>query len=381
MRALMTADTVGGVWSYALELSRALERHDVEIVLATMGAPLSPAQRDDVRRCHNITLRESRYRLEWMPDPWSDVAAAGEWLLDLERAVQPDVVHLNGYAHAALPWRSPVLVAGHSCVLSWWRAVHGCAAPSAWDRYRAAVTAGLRNADLVVAPTRYMLNALLTHYGSLRAGCVVPNGCDAAVLPLGARDAFGRYARAATLPRPFVLAAGRAWDESKNLAALAAAAPRIAWPVYVAGSDLHPSGERRPLDGVHRLGVLPQAALWQWYRRASIFVQPSVYEPFGLAPLEAAIQRTALVLGDIAPLREVWGDAAVYVPPRAPAAIADAVNGLAAQPQRLAEYAEAARRRAAGLTARRMARAYTGLYRSLARSRRSRPATEAFACV
>ena len=35
----------------------------------------------------------------------------------LERRLRPDVVHLNGYTHGALPWRAPVLVVGHSCVL------------------------------------------------------------------------------------------------------------------------------------------------------------------------------------------------------------------------------------------------------------------------
>ncbi|HYO60185.1 MAG TPA: glycosyltransferase family 1 protein, partial [Archangium sp.] len=40
----MTADTVGGVWTYALELCRALAGDGVQVELATLGAPLSPAQ-------------------------------------------------------------------------------------------------------------------------------------------------------------------------------------------------------------------------------------------------------------------------------------------------------------------------------------------------
>ena len=36
-RILMTADTIGGVWSYALELAQGLARHGVEVALATMG--------------------------------------------------------------------------------------------------------------------------------------------------------------------------------------------------------------------------------------------------------------------------------------------------------------------------------------------------------
>ena len=71
MRVLMTADTVGGVWTYALELARALEG-DAEIVLATMGAPLSSDQWDEARALPNLEIYESRYRLEWMNAPWHD---------------------------------------------------------------------------------------------------------------------------------------------------------------------------------------------------------------------------------------------------------------------------------------------------------------------
>jgi hypothetical protein len=44
-RILMTADTIGGVWTYALELAQALQSYDIELVLATMGAPLQEQQR------------------------------------------------------------------------------------------------------------------------------------------------------------------------------------------------------------------------------------------------------------------------------------------------------------------------------------------------
>ena len=39
----MSADTVGGVWRYALDLAAGLDTHDVEVHLVTMGAPVSPA--------------------------------------------------------------------------------------------------------------------------------------------------------------------------------------------------------------------------------------------------------------------------------------------------------------------------------------------------
>jgi glycosyltransferase involved in cell wall biosynthesis len=48
--------------------------------------------------------------------------------------------------------------------------------------------------------------------------------------------------------------------------------------------------------------------------RASIYVHPARYEPFGLAILDAALAGCALVLGDIPSLRELWHDAAIFVP-------------------------------------------------------------------
>ncbi|WP_326491751.1 glycosyltransferase family 4 protein [Myxococcus stipitatus] len=122
-RVLMTTDTVGGVWTYALELCRALAEVGVEVALATMGAPLTPAQAEEARGVPGLRVFESTWRLEWMESPWEDVEAAGAWLLGLEARLEPDLVHLNGYCHGALPWRAPVVMVAHSCVASWWEAV------------------------------------------------------------------------------------------------------------------------------------------------------------------------------------------------------------------------------------------------------------------
>ena len=88
----------------------------------------------EVAALRNARLVTSTFALEWMPDPWRDVDAAGEWLIDL--AIGHDLVHLNGYAHAALPFEVPVIAVAHSCVLTWWRAVHGANAPAEWNEYR-----------------------------------------------------------------------------------------------------------------------------------------------------------------------------------------------------------------------------------------------------
>jgi glycogen synthase len=342
-RLLMTADTVGGVWTYALELAGALAPHGVEVHLATMGPPLSPRQRAEAVRSPVASVTESSFALEWMPDPWAEVDTAGEWLLDVAAQVRPDVVHLNGYAHAVLPWPAPVVVVAHSDVLSWWRSVHGVAAPAEWAEYRRRVAAGLAAADTVVAPTSAVLTDLARGYGCT-GGTVVPNcrRSDWAV-------AAGK--------EPLVLAAGRVWDEAKNLALLDAVAPLLRWPVSIAG------------DGggsANFLGPLGFAELAPWLLRASVFAAPARYEPFGLAILEAGLAGCALVLGDIASLREVWGESALYVDPDNQAAWAATLGALTADPAQVADLGQRARRRAGRYTPARTAAGYLEIFRRLA---------------
>lgn len=372
MKVLLTADTVGGVWTYALELAEALAPHGVEFVLATLGAPLSAAQRAELARLSNVTCHESSYRLEWMADPWDDQVLAGEWLLEVAAREAPDLVHLNGYVHATLPWGLPVLVVAHSCVLTWWRAVKGEAAPSSWARYREVVRGGLSAADLVVAPTAALLEALRGEYGPIPGARVLPNGVGTGRFRSGEKE-------------PFVLGAGRIWDEAKNLAALAMVAPRLPWPVYLAGDTGEPGvgvvvpneggvaesassseGVVAPATGrVNYLGRLPGSELRGWLARAAVYALPARYEPFGLSALEAGLSGCALVLGDIPTLREVWGEAALFVPPGDGSALHTALQGVLGDDAARAVWGARARARASSFTAERMAAGYLAIYEEL----------------
>lgn len=349
---LMTADTVGGVFFYAVELCRAYRAKGIRVVLATLGSPLSPSQWEQLCALDNVEVHESGYRLEWMPDPWDDVRRAGEWLLELEARTAPDVIHANSYTHGSLNWSAPAIVVGHSCVLSWWKSVKNTDAPVEWGRYRHEVTRGLRAAALVAAPSQSMLSWLDRLYGPLPRSVVIPNS---------------RCWRSSPAPKqPFIFTAGRLWDEAKNIRLLESAAPELPWPVHAAGS-----GCQRGSDNFYALGQLSEASLAQWMSAAAIYALPALYEPFGLSVLEAALSGCALVLGDIDSLREHWDGAAVFADPRDDQAWVHHLTLLARSPGRRERLGSAARAAAARFTPELTAAHYLRAYSLAMQSTRS----------
>ncbi len=352
-RILMTADAMGGVWTYALELARGLTARGVEVLLAVMGGGVTETKRIEAQQIAGLRLVQNEAKLEWMDEPWSDVDRAGDWLLDLADGFDPDLIHLNGFVHAALPWNKPALVVAHSCVRSWFRAVRGEEAPALWHNYTERVRRGLHAAGVVIAPSRAMLAELQREYGALANTRVIYNGRDLALFCQSSKD-------------PFILSAGRLWDGAKNLRVLDHAAPEMNWPMYVAGEKQSPHGEVALFGELRPLGSLDPAVLAAWYSRAAIYAHPALYEPFGLTVLEAALSGCALMLSDIPSLREIWGEAAMYAPPRDAAAWRDGLNTLAADAAKRSHLAVAARTRALELNSATMLNEYLEAYESCA---------------
>ena len=358
MRVLMTADTVGGVWTYAIDLARALAHEGTEVALATMGNPPSPQQRSDARSVASLGVFESSVRLPWMEEPWEDVGYTREWLLDLTSHLQPDIVHLNEPVYASSTFGVPTLAVGHSCVLSWWQSVWNSPAPPEWKRYRREMSLGFSSAHAVIAPSRSMLLELQRHY-RVEHGLVISNGRDRTHLAPGAKEKI-------------VFAAGRVWDAAKNLMALDSVAEGLEWPVYVAGDQQQPHGTVSvQARHMKMLGCLEAGDVAQWLARASIYAFPARYEPFGLSVLEAALSGCALVLSDVPALREQWNGKAVFVGVDDPTTLRLAIEALMHDPDLRQTLAMRARRHALTLTPRRMALAYMRVYAQLL-SRRQR---------
>lgn len=344
---LMTTDAVGGVWNYSIGLAHELVRYRIATTLVVIGPPPNDVQRDQASSIPGLRLFECSEALEWMDDPWEGVVRSGQKLLELARQIQPDILHLNGYSHAALPFECPTLVVAHSCVLSWWEAVKGVPAPARYEKYRRSVKAGLERASQIVAPSNAMLRALRRHY-DVRGGAVIYNGVE----PCTTINADKQN---------MVFCAGRLWDEGKNVAALNAVAKELEVPIYVAGAN----GEH--VDGLIPLGVLDSTQLEQWYDRAAIYASPAYYEPFGLAALEAGARGAALVLGDIESQRELWSNAALYVPPQDTAALRRAIALLARNPGFREIMSHRARKRAERYTIAVQGQHYIELYSKLLR--------------
>ncbi len=362
MKVLVAADVIGGVRTFVEELAQAFTPGPVELHLALLGSdPIDPS---GARSCELRDLAP-----EWTEDPWKDVLATAEWIEQLRLTHEPDVIHMNTFAPVLDP-HVPVLLTVHSCVLTWWRAVHGRDAPDSWDGYARLARRALDRADLLAAPSRALLSELAAVHGHLPRARVIANGRCLSPGPQGAR---GRWEPAGPQARErLVVTAGRLWDQAKNAALVARAAPAIDGPVVLIGPD-EIDGRAgaiglSELQGVAALGRLPRAEVLRWLGRAAVYVEPARYEPFGLAALEAALCGCALVLGDIASLREVWGDGALFVSPDDPGELAAAVNGLLDDPRRRAAAAANARSRALRYTPRATARGYLRAYREAARA-------------
>ena len=84
---------------------------------------------------------------------------------------------------------------------------------------------------------------------------------------------------------------------------------------------------------VRFLGFLPDETLAALYRLAAVFVFPSLYEGFGLPPLEAMASGTPVVTSNVSSLPEVAGDAAVLVDPYDVGSIVNGVRRVLTDPQ------------------------------------------------
>jgi alpha-1,3-rhamnosyl/mannosyltransferase len=203
----------------------------------------------------------------------------------------------------------------------------------------------VRVVSLGVSPAIHRADAEETT--RFRAARALPAGY---VLYVGARKRHKNlelllhaWATMSAAGRPPLVFSGRAWAKTEPLAVLADS-------LGVAGS-VRFAGELRDEQELSCL-----------YSGASLLVQPSLAEGFGLPPLEAMACDVPVLASDAGSLPEVLGDAAEQLPPREPAAWAAAVTRLLSDTAGRAALAERGSRRAAMFTWERTAAATWAIY-------------------
>jgi glycosyltransferase involved in cell wall biosynthesis len=253
-----------------------------------------------------------------------------------------DVLHAPNFVLPP-PGRAAGVVTVHD--LGYLRVPETVSAASA--RYRDLVPRSLRRAQLVLTPSRAMADEVIGEYG-IDPDLVVPTplGVDPAWFAAGQVDA-GQVGAGADLPERYLLFVGTV-EPRKDLPNLLAAY-RMLLDDEATGAEVPPlvlvgpSGWGPALDlagvpsrAVRSLGYLEEHALQPVVAGATALCFPSLYEGFGLPPLEALAAGTPVVASDIPAVREVVGTrlAAVrLVPPSDPVALAAALAAVLAEPR------------------------------------------------
>ena len=210
-----------------------------------------------------------------------------------------------------------------------------------------------RHARAVIVPSRFVQQRVLEELGLAPERVhVIPHGVDHAVFAPGKEER-----------EPFLLYPARPWPH-KNHARLFAAfellrreLPELRLVLTGAGLD----GLRGLPAAADVLGEVAAPRLAALYRTAACLVFPSLYEGFGLPPLEAMACGCPVAAANVGPLPEVCGDAAVYFDPRDPEAMANGVREALALADEMRELGLV---RAAGFTWEESTRRHEAVYRA-----------------
>jgi glycosyltransferase involved in cell wall biosynthesis len=196
---------------------------------------------------------------------------------------------------------------------------------------------------------------------------VIANGID-----------YDRFDSAPTVSRaalglppdgPLALCVGRL-EAQKDQATLIRALPFVpglhavlagAGPNKVALADL--AAVCHVEDRVHFLGR--RSDIPELMKAADIYVQPSLYEGFGLAVAEAMAAGLPVIISDVPGVREVVGDAGMAFPAGDVTSLAAAINAVLDDPEQADDFARRGKDRAREFTLERFLEKHVALYESL----------------
>lgn len=219
----------------------------------------------------------------------------------------------------------------------------------------------LRRVDAVIAVSAFTAERVAALFG--RSAVVTPLAPSPDLAPPAPAE-VARVRSRYDLPDRFVLHVGTV-EPRKDVPGLARACREVDVPLVLAGA-LARRAEVPP--GASHLGWVPRGDLAPLYGSATLVAYPSLYEGFGLPPLEAMSCGAPVIATRVASLPEVLGEAACLVPTADEGHLARAIAELLADGERRREMSRAGLRRAAGFTWKATAAGTAEVYRSLGAS-------------
>ncbi|MDP8236450.1 MAG: glycosyltransferase family 1 protein [Candidatus Erginobacter occultus] len=283
-------------------------------------------------------------RLHPVSVPWGIFSPGGQWGI-ARRAGQLklDIFHSTNYF---LPLLLPPGVKAVATVHDLIPLKFPHFTPRAWKTrfhplFRWVLSRSVKRADRVITVSNHTRRDLVADLGLPEEKIsVVYNGIDASYRPLAETRAREMASAKLGFTGPYLFYVGR-FDPYKNVVGLIRAfgkflrgrtdSPRLVLaghpdPRYPQAAatvrELHLSSHVVFLDGVE------EEELVALYNRARILVLPSLYEGFGLPPLEAMACGTPVIVSDRGSLPEVVGEAGIIIDPENPEALAAAIGRL-----------------------------------------------------
>jgi glycosyltransferase involved in cell wall biosynthesis len=362
-----------GIGTYIRNLLRHLARTDpdTEFVLlcgeADLGvaAQLGPNFRAVLEPSPNYSLREQVH----VP-----------WVLRRER---PDVYHAPHYVLPA-GVRCPSVVTIHDCI----HLMFPQYLPNriAYAYARAQMWAAARRSDCILTVSEASKRDILHLFNVAPEKIVVVyNAIDTHFSVTPSEEAVARVRERYQLDHRFVLYVGNI-KPHKNLVRLIEAFDELRrgeledLKLLIIGDQISKLPALR--RAVHRhklhkhvrfLGYLGDDQLAILYRLASVFAFPSLYEGFGLPPLEAMASGTPVLTSNVSSLPEVVGDAAVLVNPYDVDDIVDGLRRVLTNPALAAEMRRKGIERAREFSWERSVAKTWGVYQQIAGSRTKAP--------
>jgi glycosyltransferase involved in cell wall biosynthesis len=237
------------------------------------------------------------------------------------------------------------------------------------------VPLAIQQAGRVLTCSEYTRREMIALYGTEEQKIVVtPYAADPIYRPLPDDEARQAVRERFNLRHPYILSVG-VLQPRKNLPRLVEAYARIAREVpqhlVLVGKEgwAFEALQRRVAGSgvasrIHFTGYVADADLPPLYAAADLFVYPSLYEGFGLPPLESMACGTPVVTSNSTSLPEVVGDAAVTVDPRDVTALATAIAEVLTSPGRRDQLIEAGLVRARQFSWERTAAETVAVYRA-----------------